>query len=77
MHVVQKLSYGQALLQCVYSPHAVHCIVGQPVPKFLNEKSVLGVVLVPVEVPSVGLVDPLSLAALFLPFLPLDPFPWP
>ena len=51
---MQKLSYGQALLQCVCSPQAVHCIVGWPFPRFLEEKSVLSIVLVPVKVPGVG-----------------------
>ena len=38
----------QALLQWLYSPHAVHCMVGLPVPSFLDVNSVLGNVLVDV-----------------------------
>ena len=47
--MVQKLSYGHSLLQCEYSPHAVHWMVGLPVPKFLELKSVLGTTNPPVD----------------------------
>ena len=59
------------------SLHTVHCIVGQPVPEFLEVKSVLGTVPVDVlvEVPGVGLLAPLDLDNFFLLFFPLPPFP--
>ena len=42
------------LLQCEYSPHAVHWIVGLPVPKFLDMKSFLGLTDDPVDGPGQG-----------------------
>ena len=45
---------GHSLLQCEYSPHAIHWIVGLPVPKFLEVKSFLGPRDGPVDGPGWG-----------------------
>ena len=56
-----------SLLQCEYSPHAIHWIVGLPVPKFLDVKSFLGPTAGPVEVPGWSGASEVD----FLVFLPL------
>ena len=73
LQFVQKLLYGQSFLQCVYSPHVVHWMAEWSVPRFLDEKSFLGMVPGPVNVPGVGLLGPVSVVVFFLPLLPLDP----
>ena len=73
--MVQKLLYGHSLLQCEYSPHAVHWMVDLPVPKFLGWKSVQGTILPSDDVPGWGgtsYVDFLS----FFPFPGLEPVLW-
>ena len=73
--MVQKLSYGHSLLQCEYSPHAVHWMVDLPVPRFLDWKSVQGTSPPSDDVPGQGgnsYVDFLF----FFPFSGLEPVLW-
>ena len=58
---------GTPFLQCEYSPHAVHWIVGLPVSKFLEVKSFLGLRDGPVDGPGWGGASEVD----FLLFLPL------
>ena len=74
--MVQKLSYGHSLLQCKYSLHAVHWMVGLAVPKFFELKSVLGTANPPVDVPGWGGTSCVDFFLFFFPLLVLEPVLW-